>query len=1306
MRNTTWSTLGGGALLLGGWLFLATTLGACPEPVAVNCGGVLVCPEGTVCDLQGAAPQCLLPDQRGVCDGLADGAVCPHPEAIADVLYACIAGVCQSSCGDGVRQGDEVCDGFDVGGAVCDARFYQGRPGCQADCLAPDFSPCVGECGDDLLQEDFGEQCEPGQPIGQTCPFDDGTVVCTGCRLDFSGCGTCGNGVLDPGEGCDDNSGTPIFPAGEDCQSLGYYTGARQCQGCNPVPAADTCSQRCGDNTINGDEECDGGDLGGRTCQDYGAYEAGNLACDDCRWDSTPCQGLPRCGDGVKDVQEACDGDDLGDLTCSSFKFHDGELSCGSGCTVVPACEMFCGDGILNGPELCDGEDFGGDNGDGLCKSLGYYGGTPKCGQPEADPGPDPQPQDLAKCITFFGDVDGGCEGYCGDGIINGLELCDGTTDPPTLGCESLGYYSGQPGCLQTEVTGTPQEAVNCGTLTPGTCQHYCGDGVRNGNEACDGAEFGGLTCQSFGFYNGELTCSGNTQTDDPDPTNQCSQIDTSGCSLFCGDGVRNGDELCDGADFGGSSCLTYGATGGHLLCDRYCQPSIELCFYDGVRNDVSPIVNNLLDAVMVDPGTAYAVGINNKFLTYEAGVWSEMQTTGDPLVGSLRAIWAEGAGAATDSGWIVGNEGVFSFVGTVVEQHQPPVDTNWRAVTVFAGQTIIAGDEGHLLVYDGSDWVAHQRPDLGDIYEVVVTDSGAVYTAGVGGIATVDLSTGAFTYLAGGPADLARALLTLDDGQSWFVGGNNGYFGLWADNNGTLDEVEQFPVFTLNVAIQDLAVVGGGTVIAVGGLNLITYDGSANIVETPKGLNLNAVASHPDTDQALLVGNKGRVGSWNGEGWTEMSSDIEGSNAAATGIFGFGPDALYASNANGNGASSWDATQGLWDFVPESAGPSHRAVWGRNDTLWFVGDAGVVTRKSGSDWTLIDVGTTENLRGVGGLTNGADIWAVGANSTVRRFHGDGSNLEVVTIDTKTDLQLNDVWAASPDDVFIAGKLGVWWRLGGETNWSYQDTGPRVMALWGTSASNVFGVGNNGLMMRFDGTSWTTLPVFTNAELFDVEGRSPVDVFASGQSGTVLHYDGSTWAPMFVPTNNTLTGLWASPADGIFAVGDKAQFRRFDNSLPVLPAGECQSAIPIYCGSDVTGMLNGVDAFDHVTTYADSGDGCQGAFDPSLDFDAPDRFYRLDVPSGVSATITLQPDNHNLMLVVAEGTATGCGGMANCVVASNNGGPTTPETVVLAPGDAQTSASLYYIAVDGRASNNAAKPYGYSLSITCQKATP
>ncbi|MDY0002817.1 MAG: DUF4215 domain-containing protein, partial [Polyangia bacterium] len=110
------------------------------------------------------------------------------------------------------------------------------------------------------------------------------------------------------------------------------------------------------------------------------------------------------------------------------------------------------------------------------------------------------------------------------------------------------------------------------GLLWPG----FCGNGVVEGQEACDGADFRGETCESLGMSPGALSC-----------TSTCT-LDTSGCAVTpgCGDGVRQAEEQCDGADLGGATCGSLGLGSGSLGCTGGCT-------YDTSGCAVQPVCGN-----------------------------------------------------------------------------------------------------------------------------------------------------------------------------------------------------------------------------------------------------------------------------------------------------------------------------------------------------------------------------------------------------------------------------------------------------------------------------------------------------------------------------------------------------------------------------------------------------------------------------------------------------------------------------------------------------------------------------------------
>lgn len=114
----------------------------------------------------------------------------------------------------------------------------------------------------------------------------------------------CGNGVLDPGEGCDDG----VLATDDDCD--------------------DTCHRApyCGDGVQDEGEVCDDGD-----------NESGDGCRSDCASDET-------CGNGIRDVVvgELCD---------------DGDNESGDGCSANCHSVETCGNGTVDTNETCDDSD-------------------------------------------------------------------------------------------------------------------------------------------------------------------------------------------------------------------------------------------------------------------------------------------------------------------------------------------------------------------------------------------------------------------------------------------------------------------------------------------------------------------------------------------------------------------------------------------------------------------------------------------------------------------------------------------------------------------------------------------------------------------------------------------------------------------------------------------------------------------------------------------------------------------------------------------------------------------------------------
>ena len=220
-----------------------------------------------------------------------------------------------------------------------------------------------------------------------SCQLDTDTIVCdeTGircppgstCTLEGDGCtfNGCGNGIVDPGEICDDGNVRDNDNCASDCFA----------------------SFLCGNGVIDVTEICDDGN---------------NVSGDGC---SADCMSNETCGNGYFDVAagESCD---------------DGNLIAGDGCSPFCGLEL-CGNGSIDPGEVCDdGNDISGDGCRSDCLS------TEICGNGLIDVIAGEQCDDGFETAT----CDADCTIVeCGDGYTNMTvgEECDDANTQDGDGC-------------------------------------------------------------------------------------------------------------------------------------------------------------------------------------------------------------------------------------------------------------------------------------------------------------------------------------------------------------------------------------------------------------------------------------------------------------------------------------------------------------------------------------------------------------------------------------------------------------------------------------------------------------------------------------------------------------------------------------------------------------------------------------------------------------------------------------------------------------------------------------------------------
>lgn len=384
-------------------------------------------------------------------------------------------------CGNGDIEGDEYCDDGNV----------------------DDMDTCATNCtlGNDEVCTDsdacFSTHCDP---IEDTC---ESLMVC-------------GNGLVEPGEGCDDGRTNGIsLPDdvcsddcfiytcsdinNEDCQPCSTdsngETGVDSCftQGdavaatCTDPdgagPLSGVCVEECGNGVVDMDEGCDPGALDPNvtcnptTCLIVNCGSVGNAKCSSCTDDAQCEMGgtcksdgnggmvcvLPGCGNGVLEMGEGCD---------------DGArdpIDIGGGDSCSEDCRIYTCDAVTENCEECN-MDTDGTVGADSCDIPGRV--TPVCEDPDGVGGSGPV------CI-----IPG-----CGNGITEAGEGCDdgGTDDGDGCsaeckieGCDTLGD-SDCNSCDENDQCET-DSFCHPGSPEPSVCLFpNCGNGVLEGGEGCD----------------------------------------------------------------------------------------------------------------------------------------------------------------------------------------------------------------------------------------------------------------------------------------------------------------------------------------------------------------------------------------------------------------------------------------------------------------------------------------------------------------------------------------------------------------------------------------------------------------------------------------------------------------------------------------------------------------------------------------------------------------------------------------------------------------------------------------------------
>ncbi|MBL0169406.1 MAG: Ig domain-containing protein [Gemmatimonadaceae bacterium] len=481
----------------------------------------------------------------------------------------------------------------------------------------------------------------------------------------------------------------------------------------------------------------------------------------------------------------------------------------------------------------------------------------------------------------------------------------------------------------------------------------------------------------------------------------------------------------------------------------------------------------------------AIAVGTNGVIVRWNGTAWAAV-TSGSTR--TLRSVWVESGTKAT----AVGDNGTaLRWNGTAWSALTTGSTQQLNGVWSVGSSTIMVGNAGEVLKYNGTTVQRQTVPFSDDLYAVSGLPSGIVTAVGkFGGILRFD-------------------------GLDWSL----------IDSNGILDDF--YSVSGTDANGGRMYVGGQNGVYQVDGITLTSS--SADYPVSVFGISVDPVGT------TWTVGQRGSIQRITGATWTTMNFAPDlldvwttaANNAWAVGEYGF----IYRWNGS------------AWTRQPSPSLANLYSVWAPSASDAFAGgDNGTMLRWNGSVWVPMSIPSTARIFAIWG-SSATNVFAVTDIGEILRFNGTLWTLQATAPGGAT---LLSVYGVSASEAYATGTGGLVMRFNG-INWTAMtapDAVTTLFGIWMSGGTNIVSVGADadgllGSAFGYNGTTWSPYSIGPAKALTSVWGPSVFDLYATGDAGTILRYNGVTWQSMATGTPDLLWAMSGAPdaSGGAFAVG-------------------------------------------------------------------------------------------------------------------------------------------------------------------------
>jgi len=413
-------------------------------------------------------------------------------------------------------------------------------------------------------------------------------------------------------------------------------------------------------------------------------------------------------------------------------------------------------------------------------------------------------------------------------------------------------------------------------------------------------------------------------------------------------------------------------------------------------------------------------------------------------------------------------------------------------AYSFDGGAVVVAGGDGSVATYVPGEDPLQERPVTTELLTVWGTAPDSVWAGGGGGVILTNIG-GVWR------AEPTPTNIDIEDLSGWAAGrmmgvGSAGRLLERRDGVWSLNEISGNP-YLIRVACAD---DGRVHVLDTTGLVSVWTGGDElNALPLP---DIGKVADIAHADDGLWAVGSVATARWDGTAWATEPNMPNGGRrlAVVDGTICVAGDAVW-----------WKRGAGWVEYPAPALSPIAVIADAPGADLVALLDDGAIHRRHAAAWSMVQKPLYNPIIDIAGSAHN-DVHAVGDNGLFVHWNG----VELSNIDVGV-FQPRALWCVSPDTTVCVGDDGLAF-VGAGDRWAATPTGvgSDLLSVWGRSARDAYAVGAEGILLHWDGGSWSELPAPDSDEAFlAVSGEADGKLFILDDADVVWYRDAPAEAP-------------------------------------------------------------------------------------------------------------------------------------------------------------------------------------------------